>query len=159
MDRQGTGRRDEPDRARASELLKKDVGARQGRVSAERDFHGRREPPEPSQSVGVGFVDEGGLREIHLPRDGRHGLLGEPVDVQTDGRGIPLERGVRERVHRIEWNPFATHRGYHFFGEVWDGPGTNRVPLFTSECWCEWGVSVGRVQKWVGVWGGSGEIG
>ena len=72
------------------------VGAREGRVAAENDFDGGREPAE---IVAVALLHQKcGLGEVHLARDVEHPSWVSGLRENTDCRRISGEGFVGERV-------------------------------------------------------------
>ena len=66
-------------------------------VAAERDLHGRCEPPEVVVAVGTGY-DVRGLGETELEGQRLHRRLGQRGVEETDRGGVPAEGRVGERV-------------------------------------------------------------
>ena len=82
--------------AREVAILPQHVGAREGRVAAERHLDRGR---EPAKAPPVGrAVEEGRLGQVHLPRDVLHPPLVARRGQDADGRGVPPERRVGKRV-------------------------------------------------------------
>ena len=105
----------EAHRARKPHLTQQHMGAGQGCVTAQRHLDRRSEPPKPPHTLVAGLMYEGGLGEVHLPGNVRHGPFRQRVDLQTDCCGVARKRGIGESVYGVEWNPLSGH-GFRGFG-------------------------------------------
>ncbi len=97
-------------------VFPEDMGGGEGRVPAEVDLDRRREPAEPVGMwpvVGRFRVEEGRLREVHLPGHRPHpGVLGRRVE-HADGRRVAGEREIGEGV---DLDNAMRHRGASVLG-------------------------------------------
>ena len=121
VDAERPGSRLETHRPRDLHLAQEHVGAGQGGVATERHFRNGSEPAQAADTPLAGRVDERGFGQVHLRRDPRHGRIGQIVDLQTDGGRVAAERGIGERVHRVEWNPSTGHFSLGLDGVVCKG--------------------------------------
>ena len=86
-------------------LLPEDVGAGQGRVAAEVHLDGRREPAEP-EAVPLA-MQEGRLRQVHLPRHVLHPALVARAGKTQTAAGLPAKgRSVKASTWTI-FSPMA----------------------------------------------------
>ena len=84
-------------------LLPQHVSARQGRVAAEGDLDGRREPAEVETVVVL--HEERRLGEVHLAGDALHPAFVARRWQEADRRRIARERRVGKRIHLRDPEP------------------------------------------------------